>query len=255
MSTPRFEPTPQQREIANSFSRNAQLMARGSTLQRLFDAAGKRFSEPRIGQLVAHVAVRQAELGRAVVDDFRQGRFGAATVLVRSMLETTAWAAWPIAHASDAEQRRRLIRLLLEGYRDALDQGLSIPPDAKRLLQTTTGKAAAKPPSFKDILGQLDALEAKTPGGIPFWVSHADHYDLASDYTHPTFAGSLSNLVDLEPMEWLGINALTHGHQYLALTGATCAVLADLPELKAKIEARYGQVAKAQHAARASAGI
>jgi hypothetical protein len=112
---PRFQPRPAQREIANAFSRNAQLLRRGSTLERLSDAAGTRFGEPRIGQLIAHVAGRQAEFGRAVVDEFRRGRFSAATVLVRSMLETTAWAAWPFATRSDKEQRRRLIRLLLDG--------------------------------------------------------------------------------------------------------------------------------------------
>jgi hypothetical protein len=251
---PRFEPNPAQREIANAFSRNAQLLGRGSTLQRLSDAASNRFSEPRVGQLVAHVAGRQAEFGRALVDEFRRGRFTVATALVRSMLETTAWAAWPLTTSSEKGQKARLIRLLLEGYRDAQHTGVTIPPDAQRLVKTTTGKAAAGPPSFNDILKQLDALEAKTPGGTPFWVSHADHYNFASDYAHPTISGSFADLAGTA-IEWLGVNALARGHQYLALTGATCAVLAELPDLQSKIEGRYAEAAATQQAELTRVGI
>jgi hypothetical protein len=251
---PGFEPTPSQRAIANAFSRNAQLLGRAATLQRLADAAAARFHEPRIGQLIAHVAGRQAEFGRALVDEFRRGRFTVATTLVRSMLETAAWAAWPIGHSSDVEQRARLIRLLLDGYRDAQQKGMTIPPDARRLIATTTGKAARKPPSFDDILKQLDALEAKTPGGKKWWVSHADHFDFASDYTHPTISGSFADLAGT-PIVWLGANALVRGHQYLAVTGATCAIAADLPTLKSKIEARYANIAGTQSAELARVGI
>jgi hypothetical protein len=170
------------------------------------------------------------------------------------MLETTTWAAWALATPSEKEQKVRLIRLLLEGYRDAQHKGVTIPPDAQRLLTTATGKAARTPPSLNDMLKQLDALEAKTPGGTPFWVSHADHYDFASDYTHPTISGSFADLAGT-PIEWLGINALARGHQYLALGGATCAVLAELPDLQKKIEKRYAQVAPIQHAELARLGL
>jgi hypothetical protein len=241
-----FQPTREQRKIADAFLANARLLGDSSTFDRLGVAAGARFNEPRIGLLVGHTAARQAEFGSAVVSDVMRGRFGPATVLARSMLETTAWIAWPIGHPDDGEQRRRLIRLLLQGYRDSHNQGLTLPDDANELLKATTGKAASKPPSFKDTLEQLDALEAKTPGGVAFWFSHADHYEFASDYTHPTFAASMS--ADMKPLEWLGVNALARGHQYLALAGGACAIIADVPEIRSEIEARYAEVAHLQTA-------
>lgn len=56
-----FRPSADQRAIASAFSRNAQLLGASGTLSRLESAAGERFDQPRIGQLVAHVAARQAE--------------------------------------------------------------------------------------------------------------------------------------------------------------------------------------------------
>jgi hypothetical protein len=45
-------------------------------MRALEQAASKRFGEPRIGQLTAQAAARQAEYGRVIVDAFRAGRFG-----------------------------------------------------------------------------------------------------------------------------------------------------------------------------------
>jgi hypothetical protein len=251
MAPPRFSPNDQQNEIAAAFSENCDLLGAPKTMRALLNAAGTRFGEPRIGELVAHVAARQAEFGEAVISDFRHGRFSAATSLVRSMLETTVWISWALGRPDDEEQKRRLIRLLLVGYRDARSKGQEIPPDAHRLLANVTGKAARKPPSFENVLEQLDALEAKTEGGKPFWVSHAAHYDFASDYTHPeTFAPAVRDIDDPKPIEALGVAALTWGHQYLALAGSACAILADLAELKDQIERRYGAVADVQRAER-----
>src|SRR3954469_12107528 len=118
-----FKPSTRQRVIATALSRNAQLLGRASTLRRLDRQAGDHFDEPRIGHLIAHVAARQSELGRAIAEEFRAGRFGATSILLRSALETTAWIAWPLAGKTDAEQRQRLIRLLLQGYRDLRNKG------------------------------------------------------------------------------------------------------------------------------------
>jgi hypothetical protein len=57
------------------------------------------------------------------------------------------------------------------------------------------------------------------------------------------------------PIEWLGVNALVRGHQYLAVAGATCAIAADLPDLRSKIETRYADVAATQRAELARVGI
>jgi hypothetical protein len=167
------------------------------------------------------------------------------------MLETTVWISWALGHPDDAEQKRRLIRLLLVGYRDARNKGQQIPPDAQAMLANVRGNAAQKPPSFENVLQQLDALEAKTEGGQPFWVSHAGHYDFASDYTHPErFAPAIRDIDDPKPIEALGVSALTWGHQYLALAGSACAMLAELPELENKIEARYAAVVDTQRSER-----
>lgn len=79
------------------------------------------------------MAAKRSEFGRGVVDAFRAGCFSMATALVRSLLEMTAWLAWPFSTPDDAEQRRRLIRLLLQGYREGRDRGVRLPSDAEKL--------------------------------------------------------------------------------------------------------------------------
>ena len=149
-----FKPNAKQRMIANAFSRNAQLLGRPTTLERLRDAAGTRFEEP-VGQLVAHVAAKQAEFGRAVVDEFRAGRFSAAVSLVRPLLEMTAWIAWPICNPSEADQRQRVIRLVLSGYREAQHQGRELHLTLE-FARDDDRPSSRKPPSFPDMLRQLD---------------------------------------------------------------------------------------------------
>lgn len=242
----RFQPTADQRAIANAFSRNAQLLGSKATLRGLHDAAGERFDEPRIGQLVAHVASRQAEFGRGIVDEFRLGRFSAATGLVRSLLEMTAWLAWPFSTSNAGQQRERLIRLLLQGYRDARNRGAQLPPDVVTLLSNTSGKAARKPVDFQQMLKDLDKLERETEGGKEYWVSHSQNFEWASQHVHPSLYGPLVGVDNLERNELLGVNALVYGHQYLAMAGVTCAIAASLEELKSRVEHRYGSVAGLQ---------
>jgi hypothetical protein len=241
-----FRPTPNQRAIANAFSRNAQLLGSRATLRRLHDASGERFDEPRIGQLIAHGAAKQAEFGRGIIDAFRIGRFSAATSLVRSLLEMTAWLAWPFSTPSEHRQRQRLIQLLLQGYREARNQGVQLPADAKKLLAATTGKAARNPVKFQQMLKDLDDLERRTPGGKEYWVSHAKNFEWASQHVHPGLYGPLVSLHRHEPNELVGVNALVHGHQYLAMSAATCAIAANLEDLKTKVEQRYASVVKLQ---------
>jgi len=242
----RFQLTREQRTIADAFSRNAQLLGSTPTLRRLHDAAGKRFDEPRIGQLVAHVAAKQAEFGRGIVDAFRSGRFSVATALVRPLLEMTAWLAWPFSTSSESRQRERLIRLLLQGYRDAQNRGVQLPPDAAKLLASARGRAARRPPDFQQMLKDLDELERKTPEGQEYWVSHAKNFEWASHHVHPGLYGPLVSLDKLETNELVGVNALVFGHQYLAMSAVTCAIAANLEYLKTQIEHRYESVVELQ---------
>jgi hypothetical protein len=216
------------------------------TLRRLHDAAGERFDEPRIGQLVAHVAARQAEFGRGLVGEFRAGRFSAATGLVRPLLEMTAWIAWPFSTSDERQQRARLIRLLLQGYRDARNRAVRLPPDVVTLLADTTGKAARRPVDFQQMLKDLDELERRTPGGKEYWVSHSKNFEWASQHVHPSLYGSLVGLDSLEPSEPIGVDALVHGHQYLAMSAVTCAIAASLESLRSKVEERYSSVVELQ---------
>jgi hypothetical protein len=243
-----FKPSSEQQQIATAFTENAELLGDADTVRQFHDAAGKRFKQSRIGQLVAQVAATQSEFGRGVVEEFLGGRFSVATALTRSLLETAAWIAWPFSVPDEEAQKARLIRLLLQGYRDAQNRGLSIPPDAADLLKTTTGKAARKPVDFQQMLKDLDALERKTPGGKEFWVSHAANFDVGSDHVHPSFYGAATGLEAANGNEVLGVNALVHGHQYLALSAAACAIAAELPDLKAAVESRYARVAELQRA-------
>jgi hypothetical protein len=242
-----FRPTDDQRTIANAFSRNALLLGSARTIGRLIAATSKRFEEPRIGELIAHVAARQSEFALAVITEFREGRFSAATAVVRSLFEMTVWIAWPFTVSDETQQRQRLVRILLQGYRDARNIGVTLPPDAVALLAHTTGKAARKPPDFQDVLKQADELERKTEGGNEYWQSHYANWEWASRQVHPSLVGSYLGQDAAVENERIGVNALVYGHQYLALAGVTCAIAASLDDLKSRIEKRYASVAAVQH--------
>jgi hypothetical protein len=130
-------------------------------------------------------------------------------------------------------------------------QGPADPARRSSDARQRQGQCRTEATIVRECLQQLDALEAKTEGGQPFWVSHAGHYDFASDYTHPErFAPAIRDIDDPKPIEALGVSALTWGHQYLALAGSACAMLAELPELENKIEARYAAVVDTQRSER-----
>jgi hypothetical protein len=63
---------------------------------------------------------------------------------------------------------------------------------------------------------------------------------------HPTLYGPVVDLEDAEPNELLGVNALVYGHQYLVISTATCAIAADLGDLKTAAEDRFKSVADLQ---------
>jgi hypothetical protein len=242
----RFKPTVDQRAIANAFSQNAQLLGRPATQRELLDATATRFQEPRLGQLIAHVAARQAEFGRAVVDEYREGRFSAATAIVRPLLEMAAWIAWPFSVPQESEQKKRLVQLLLQSYREIQAAGVKLPRDVLTLLAATTGRAARKAPSFRQMLKDLDALERRTEGGQEYWVSHYANFDWASNHVHPSLYGRFLGRDSDAANDRVGVNALVYGHQYLAITGVTCAIAGSLDHLKSRIEQRYGSVADIQ---------
>jgi hypothetical protein len=197
--------------------------------------------------LIAHVAARQSEFALAVITEFRKGRFSAATAVVRSLFETTVWIAWPFTASGEDQQRQRLIRLLLQGYRDARNIGATLPADVLALLANTTGKAARKPPDFQDVLKQADELERKTEGGKEYWQSHHVNWEWTSRHVHPSLVGSYLGPDVAVENERVGVNALVYGHQYLAMAGVTCAIAASLDDLKSRVEKRYASVADLQH--------
>ena len=159
----------------------------------------------------------------------------------------TVWIAWPFSASEERKQKQRLIRLLLQEYRDARNLGMTLPADVLALLTATTGKAARKPPDFLQMLKDADELERTTEGGTEYWQSHYVNWEWTSRFVHPSLFGSyLGPDSDMEN-DRLGINALVYGHQYLAMTGVTCAIAADLQELKSRFEEVYASVADLQH--------
>jgi hypothetical protein len=242
-----FRPTPDQRTIANAVWTNAQLLGVPETLHRLLAAASTRFDEARIGELISHVAARQSEFGRALVVEFRAGRFSAATAVVRPLLEMTVWIAWPFSASDELKQKERLIRLLLQEYRDARNLGMTLPADVQDLLAKTIGRAARKPPEFRQMLKDADEIERKTEGGTEYWESHYANWEWTSRHVHPSLFGSYLGPDSAAENERVGINALVYGHQYLAMAGVTCAIAADLDDLKSQFEKVYASVADLQH--------
>jgi hypothetical protein len=111
------------------------------------------------------------------------------------------------------------------------------------LLAQTTGKAARKPVEFQQMLRDLDALERKTEGGKEYWVSHYRNFKWASRHVHPSLYGRFLGPDGVDANKRVGVSALVYGHQYLAISGVTCAIAAALDDLRSRIEQRYESVA------------
>jgi hypothetical protein len=110
----RFQPNTAQRQIARVFVRNAQLLGATVTIRRLFEEAGAKYDQPRIGELLAYVASRRSEYARAVIDAFRA---------TRSVLEMTVWLAWPFGvSVRDSDSPAEHDRLLIQRQKARLIQ-------------------------------------------------------------------------------------------------------------------------------------
>jgi hypothetical protein len=232
------------RKVATAMSLQTYRLER--QLPAIRDGAAERLGDARVALGAWQMAMKIAEFGHGVVDQYRQRRYAATAALVRTLFEEVTLLAW-VAAPDDAEaQLRRMTRVALVVFREAKARGAALPSDAARLLRETTGSAAKKPPSFRDQLKQLDAKEAKAPDGKLFWETHAAHYDLLSDVVHPGFLGP--EFSDPMTHELLGFEALAYGHQYLVIGTVSAVRLADQNALADSAQAAYERVHGVQDA-------
>lgn len=207
-------------------------------------ATVKSGAEDRLGNDRAAIAIwqlasKQAELAHLVIAGYRGKRYAPAAALVRTVLEELTLLAWIAAPDKADTQSKRAIRVVLQIYRDAKSKGFELPSDGENLFRQTKGRAAKKPPSFKDRLKSLDDVERNSPDGKEFWLSHLGHHELLSEVVHEGFLGP--NFTDPMTRELLGFEAIVYCHQYLVL-GIVCAArLSDQSRIAELAQAAYAR--------------
>ena len=232
-------PVRRRRQAATAMSRQAYRLERA--LPAISDGAETWLGSGRHGQVVGALAAKQVDFGHLIVAGYRAGRYSAIAALVRTLFEDTTLLAWLAIPDDSTVQAPRVMRVLLQFYRDAQNKGQKLPPDAVKLLQTTTGAAARKPPSWEDRVRQLDADEASKKGGKQFWATHVDHVELLNDYVHSHLAGT-GQFNDPRTRELLGFEALVYGHQYLTLSIVSIVRLSDQNALATRAQAAYERI-------------
>jgi hypothetical protein len=214
-------------------------------LERALPAIGggaeKWLGDWRQGEVVREMAAKQVDFGHLIVAGYRVGRYSAIAPLVRTVFEDTTLLAWLAMPDDSEEQAPRVTRVLLQFYRDARNKGQALPPDADKLLKTTTGAAAKKLPSWEDRVRQLDADEAIKPGGKQFWGTHTGHVELLNDYVHSHLAGT-GQFIDPMTRELLGFEALVFGHQYLTLSIVSIVRLSNQNALADRAHAAFARI-------------
>jgi hypothetical protein len=213
-------------------------------LERQVDAietgAEKRLGNARAALVISQTAAKLAEFGHLVVEGWRRNYYTPAAALVRTIYEEATLLGWINLDGDPERERDRAIRVALQIYRDARNRGYTLPPDGKRLLETTEGPAAKKAPSLADRTRQLDAMERRAPEGREFWVSHLGHVAMLADVVHPGFLGP--TFTDQMTRELLGFNAIAHGHQYLVLGSVAAANLSDQRRLARRAQDAYARI-------------
>jgi hypothetical protein len=228
------------KEVSEVMSRQAQRL--DDTPDAIHDSAGKWLeNNDRAGQAVWLLATKQAEFGHLVAEGYRRGRYTAIAALVRTLFEDATLLSWMAIPNESGDQVRRVVRVLVDYYRDARNQGNTIPPDAEQLLRDTTGKDARKPPSWEDRVSQLDEDEHRKENGKPFWDSHKAHVEFLNDYVHSSVGGS-GQFTDAMTRELLGYEALVFGHQYLTLSIVAIARLSNQNEMCDEAQAAFGVI-------------
>jgi hypothetical protein len=228
------------KEVSGAMSRQAQRLE--DPLDAIRDSAGQWLeNNDRAGQAVWLLATKQAEFGHLVAEGYRRGRYTAIAALVRTLFEDATLLSWMAIPNDSEDQVRRVVRVLVDYYRDARNQGKSIPPDAEQLLKDTTGKDARKPPSWEDRVSQLDDDEHRKEDGRPFWDSHKAHVEFLNDYVHSSLGGS-GQFTDAMTRELLGYEALVYGHQYLTLSIVAIARLSNQNEMCDEAQGAFAEI-------------
>jgi hypothetical protein len=207
----------------------------------IFKGAEQWLGSFRHAQVVWEMACKQVDFGHLVVAGYRAGRYGAIAPLVRTLFEDATLLAWMAMPDDSTKQAPRAMQVLLRFYKDARNKGRTLPPDAVKLLNTTTGAAARNPPSWEDRVKQLDADEARKQGGKPFWATHVDHVEILDDYVHSHLAGT-GQFIDPMTRELLGFEALVFGHQYLTLSIVSLVRLSNHNALADRAQAAFARI-------------
>ena len=129
----------------------------------------------------------------------------------------------------------------LHYWAPGVNKGEKLPPDAVKLLNTTTGAAARRPPSWEDRVRQLDADEASKQRGTPFWTTHVQHVELLNDYVHSNLGGT-GQFIDPMTRKLLGFEALVYGHQYLTLSIVSIVRLSNHNSLANRAQTAYERI-------------
>jgi hypothetical protein len=210
-------------------------------LPAIFKGAEQWLGSLRHAQVVGKMAAKQVDFGHLVVAGYRDGRYSAIASLVRTLFEDTTLLAWMAMPDDSDDQAPRVMQALLHFYKDARNKGQKLPPDAVKLLNTTTGAAARNPPSWENRVQQLDADEASKQGGKPFWATHVGHVALLNDYVHSHLGGT-GQFIDPMTRELLGFEALVFGHQYLTLSIVSLVRLSDQTALADRAQATFARI-------------
>jgi hypothetical protein len=201
----------------------------------------------RHAQVVWGVACKQVEFAHLIVAGYRTGRYSATASLVRTLFEDATLLAWMALPDDSDDQAQRVMRVMLQFYREAVNRGREVPPDAVELLKATTGAAARKPPSWEDRVRQVDADERAKPGGKPYLSSHIGHVEMLNNYVHSHLGGT-GQFTDPMTRELLGFEALYYSHQYLVMSIVNIARLTDQEALADRAQAAYARTRRQEAA-------
>jgi hypothetical protein len=229
-------PIRRRQQVATALSRQAYRL--DSQLPAIRAGAESWLGHPRCAVAIWQLASKQAEFGHLVAEGYKKQRYSAIAALVRTLFEDATLLAWMSAPNDSEEQTPRVKQVLLDYYREARNQGDDIPPDAIDLLKNTTGKAARRPPSWEDLVRQLDADERRKPEGIAFWQSHVGHVAELNTYVHSDLGGAVQ-FVDPRLRELVGFRSVVYGLQYLSLSIVSVVRLSNQNALATRAQAAF----------------
>jgi hypothetical protein len=244
------ELNPVQRRVATRFSRLVHDLSGERIATELGIAAQEVYGDLRFAQLLIQLHLKHVEMSKVVIASFRSSLFSPTAALTRPLLEGAVKLVWAAVPDATEERRKRLLRILVRAYRELEEEGVTLPPGERALLDEADRQHLRGAPDARGAMRTIDRAGVEA-GGPPFLEEHYNQFTLSSQQLHVHLDGPAlfredpargEMVIFVEPRILLGFSSLRYAAYYFSLATQATAMLLALDDLRESVVRRYNAI-------------